>query len=208
MKKIGQGWQSTVYDLGNGRVLKKVNNRWQTFWLIFWYRFPRNIKRAYLGYGGIMRLARNSLDFLKPHLADLKNVLANPTINSDYSYEQDWVTPVIVYFKNHTYEENIKIIDQYVNLIFLFWSYGFGEQPFKLLLNYGVTSTGELVFFDLGELYFTKEKATERIQSRHWYKTYFPSGVELKAYYFKKMDEVMNIENLERYWQQVLLIRK
>lgn len=202
MKKIGQGWQYTAYDLGNGRVFKKVNTRMQTFRQAFWYRFPRNIKRAYFVYGRMRILARASLDFLNPRIHALKKVTGNPIINIDYSYEQDLVTPVNVYFKKHTYDENVKIIDQYTDLIFLFWSHGFGDQPFKLPLNYGVTNNNELVLIDLGELYFTKEKALERIKSKHWHNTFFYFK-KLKEYYVKKMDTIMTVDNLEKYWQSL-----
>ncbi len=40
MKKIGQGWQYTVYDLGNGKVLKKFHSWPKAYLVIFKKIFP------------------------------------------------------------------------------------------------------------------------------------------------------------------------
>lgn len=40
MKKIGAGWQYDVYDLGNGRVLKKFHLPIKSYWVILKAIFP------------------------------------------------------------------------------------------------------------------------------------------------------------------------
>lgn len=40
MKKIGEGWQYSVYDLGNGKVLKKFHSTLRSYWVIFKTIFP------------------------------------------------------------------------------------------------------------------------------------------------------------------------
>ncbi|MEI6400196.1 MAG: hypothetical protein WCO58_01585 [bacterium] len=201
MKKIGGGWQYSVYDLENGRVIKKPNTFWQAYWTIFFYRFPKNVFHTDRRICRINADAQKSLVFLKTLLSIIGSEFGNPIIHDDYSYEQDKVVPVKTYFKIHSFEENKKIVDQYIAQVFLFWSYGFGERPFKLTNNYGVTKEGKLVFFDLGELYFTKEKAYERVASRHWDRTPI-SDSKLQKYYIGQMDKNYTIENIEKYWKK------
>ena len=40
MRKIGEGWQYSVYDLENGRVLKKFHSFIQSYWVILKTIFP------------------------------------------------------------------------------------------------------------------------------------------------------------------------
>ncbi|MFA6514787.1 MAG: hypothetical protein WCT42_00790 [Candidatus Paceibacterota bacterium] len=42
MKKIGQGWQYTTYDLGNGRVLKKFHSWSKAYFVMLRDIFPFN----------------------------------------------------------------------------------------------------------------------------------------------------------------------
>lgn len=198
MKKIGRGWQYTVYDIGNNRVLKKQNTYIQTFWQIFFYRFPFNIKRAFRGNYKMIRHANESIAFLRTSIIP-SQYLANPKFLSDNSYEQDKVVPINIYFKKHNLDQNKLVIHRYIELCFIFWEYGFGDVPFKLNKNYGVNSNGEVVLFDLGELYFTKEKALERVNSKHWYKTNIKDN-KVKEYYVHLMDTFFTKDSVEKHW--------
>ncbi len=202
MKKIGGGWQYSVYDMGSSRVLKKPASRAQQYWQIFWWTclkkpFWQILERA----RRVQLHAESSLCNLQPLLPKVALFLGNPVIHKDYSYEQDKATPLEKYFKEHTFEENIKIIDKYAEVYLLLWSYGFNDQPFKPCRNFGVTHDGRVILLDLGELYFTKEKAKERIQSRHWRSAFFLSW-KLKQYYVEKMDSIVTLQNLEKYWRK------
>ena len=40
MRLLGQGWQYTVYDLGNGRVLKQYNTKFAAYCVMLKACFP------------------------------------------------------------------------------------------------------------------------------------------------------------------------
>ena len=40
LKKIGEGWQYSVYDLGNERVLKKFHSFIKSYWVVLKTIFP------------------------------------------------------------------------------------------------------------------------------------------------------------------------
>ncbi len=203
MKKLGNGWQYNAYDLNNDRVLKKQKTLISSFFTVAFYKmylFMRGPRYVYKRAKKVLDYTQTSIKQIRQILnQELKGKLGNPEFINDTDFTQDKVIPLEKYFQTHTLEENKKIVDKYIELIFIFWKYGFGDTPFKITINFGVDKRGEVILFDLGELYFDKEKAKERIASRDWHKNYIENK-DLAKYYVEKMDAEFTLENLEKYW--------
>ena len=95
------------------------------------------------------------------------------------------------------------LIDRYIALLFRLWEHGFNDRPFKFCFNFGVGSDGQLILLDLGELYFEKAQALERIHARHWEMLHLRDK-RLNAYYRRAMEAAMTVANLEKYWGRAL----
>ena len=111
MKFIGRGWQYTVYDIGNCRVLKIYNTRLQGYLIMLRQCFP------YVGYPiwkipsyyrGCKKTAFDSIKKIKDTKIPL-SYFGNPTILNDYDYEQDKVVPLSIYFKKLNLEEGRQV---------------------------------------------------------------------------------------------------
>ena len=96
MKKIGEGWQYGVYDLENGRVLKKFHSFIKSYWVVLKTIFPfrddpmmmipdfsRSMKRK----------ALVSFEILKRRQIP-PAWIGNPKFLNELDFEQDKVRPL------------------------------------------------------------------------------------------------------------------
>lgn len=202
LPKIGGGVQYTVYDLGNGRVFKRPTTFWESYRRVLAWRLPFHKTAIWSAHRDVRRIksyAERSLENIRALLPEISRELGNPVIYSDHSYEQDIAVVVDDYFRDHSFGENKELIDRYVGLLFRFWEFGFSEWPFKMCFNYGVDRSGALILIDLGELYFDKQKAVQRIAKRHWERAIIPDRA-LDGYYRDVMDLAMTVGNVEALW--------
>jgi hypothetical protein len=200
--KIGGGIQYTVYDLGNGRVFKRPTTFWESYWRVLAWRLPFRKSAFWTAHRDVRRIkayAARSLQNIRPLLPLYSRDLGNPVIYDDLSYDQDWALVVEEYFAYHTFAENKALIDSYIALLFRFWDFGFSEWPFKLCFNFGVDRSGSLILMDLGELFFDKDNALQRIAKRHWERALFRDPA-LASYYLSEMDRAMTPANVEARW--------
>ena len=187
------GFTYNVYDLGNGRVLKKEKPLlWRAcMWLRFGYA-PRPIGPLRQN---VLRVMDSRID---------KQLLGNPLLVHRADYTQDKLQIMSEYLSTHSFVENTKSVDAYVELIFATWRAGFSDIIFNFSHNCGITSSGTVVLVDFNEVTFAKEVVAERIRIVRWEKSYsfrvLPNG-PLKEYYQKTMAEKITLANLERYWQ-------
>jgi hypothetical protein len=110
MKKIGEGWQYSVYDLGNGKVLKKLNSVFRRFYFISKVILPRQIKRAYKipNYVRAMKVkAQESFDILSRTNLD-SSLIGNVVFKNGLDYEQDKVESLEDYLKRVNLEESCR----------------------------------------------------------------------------------------------------
>ena len=107
------------------------------------------------------------------------------------------------YFQTHTLAQNKRVIDDYIALLFHFWEHGVSDRAFKLPMNFGVTDDGRLILLDLGELYFEKEKAFQRVRARPWESVLISDEV-LNDYHRGAMNRAMTLENVEMHWGRSL----
>ncbi len=208
MKKIGHGVQYDVYDIGNGRV-KKI----QTSFLQKIYRFHKiapkykiyshpvhNIKTSI----GASKQTRESIGALKEHLSSIDlSLVGNPTIQDDGSYEQDKVIPFGDILYSSDFSKQKELVDEYMNNLLGCWDYGFSDTPFNFMMNCGVTSEGEVVLIDLGELTWNKEEVKKLVESKHWQKRGSFNKLEdgeLKNYLREQFNEKITLSSLDTRW--------
>ena len=210
MNYIDEGFYYKVYDLDNGRVLKKI----QPFFYSFKKVFRHCRERSHMTLLSSIKMAskvvpreHKALEKMKDKMKTLpSHIFGDPIfIGSSLNYTQDKVITLTDYFEKHTDSESKKIIDLYVNLQEKLWSMGIHDKVFKFQTNYGVTSTGEVAFIDFGECLFSKEEALESALSRKWlnrkkYKNW--DNVVLKEYYTNKMNSLMTEENFNNLWNK------
>lgn len=206
MKKIGKGWQYTVYDLNNGRVRK------QSYPTIIQYLYILSdtlfakwniFVEAWKGMHRVRMMEKVSNEYIKTILPifDAK-LLGNPVFLDD-GYEQDKVVILDNILKNCTIEVGKKIFDAYVRLIHTTWQYGFADSVFNFTTNNSWDEQSEVAQIDFGELVLNKADVEKDILNKRWLRnasyTFFPNG-ELKDYYFNLMEQEMTLEKLDKLW--------
>lgn len=200
MNKLGRGWQYTAYDLGNGRVLKRRNTRIEAYAVMFKstlpfppiWKFPKFYRSA-------QREAISSLRKVQETSLD-KKLFANPTFLPDeVNYEQDKVLSLQDYFKYCSFEEGKKAIDKFIGFTKFLLEQRYIDKSFAIGKNFGLDKDGEVVMFDIGEIWSSPENIQKQIKNRVWTYNYvvkvFPNK-ELKEYFIKEMDKnLLNYSN-------------
>lgn len=193
MKKIGQGWQYTTYDLGNGRVLKKFHSWPKAFFVMLreifpfkddsFFEIPTFIRE-------VKERADDSFELLKRKNIPLE-WMANPKFISKYDFEQDKVTPLHEAFENSNMNEAKKIIDLFIDFNLKLLNIGVVAKGFNITKNYGLNSDGQMVLIDIGELFDDEEYINKRLKNRGWEKSYIGGCIEneeVRNYFISEMD--------------------
>ncbi|MGL4759827.1 MAG: hypothetical protein ACRCXZ_10945 [Patescibacteria group bacterium] len=200
MKKLGEGLQYEVFEFDDKRVLKKLNsneNRIQKLisWKIDEDKFEFELDR-------INNLTKKStLSVIKSQLP--KKIIANPEFFAELEYIQDkLIIPNNIMLKEgFDYE---KLFEDYINLVYLVWSYGLHDPIMNFTINCGYNLEGEFVFCDFGEFDTTKKRAIRTLSKRRW--TYCHSSTSLDAatreLLIKTFDKHLTKEKLEYYWKR------
>lgn len=193
MKKLGRGWQYTVYDKGDGRVLKIYNNRFFSYLRMLQNCFPYTEAPIWAFpryYDNCKRQAYESLKEIKKTTLNF-SLFGNPLIYEDnLTYEQDRIIPLRAYFRTATFEESKLVVDKFIELNKLLLQHPFVDKSFNLGANFGITAEGRVVLADIGELFFEKEKVKKQIKMRIWAKWYVLNKLppKLNAYFIEQMD--------------------
>lgn len=197
MKKIGQGWQYTVYDLGNGRVLKKFHSWIRAYFVIFREIFPFNNDSFFeipSFIKDVKRKADESFEILK-RVNVPQEWLANPKFINKYDFEQDKVTPLHDVFDDLDTDGIKKIIDQFIELNKKLMSLNFIDKSFNITRNYGLNNNSEVVLIDIGELFDKQELIDKQIKNRVWDKNYVSERIknmEAREYFINEMNKNFN----------------
>lgn len=213
MKKIGQGWQYSVYDLGNGRV-RKVKP-----FVAAQYHFIRSSNkrkgRPYSFFIVVSAMQEVHQRALKAN-AYIRKILpvsggemfGNPTFLNDLEYEQDKVVNLGEFFSGCSTADGKQVIDGYITLIQRMWSFGCSDMMFNFIDNSGIDHKGRIVEIDFGELRLSKADVSRDIREKRWLQVSpyerFPKG-ELKDYYRASMNSSLTIERLDAAWGSGLL---
>ncbi len=203
MKKIGEGYYYNVYDLGNGRVLKKLKSKVRMFFYILISRkgnsdFLREYRKALQNIKIIQqtytRITTSGLDM---------SFLGNPVFLSGINYEQDKVSPIYQLLTVASTNEIQDIIEQFISGIKTLWRHGIVEEVYNFTINNGVAPNGRVVLLDFNEVAFEKEQALKDIETQVWIKrwSYSHLSPDLKEYYKKRMQEELTIPTLDSLWR-------
>ena len=201
MKMLGRGWQYTVYDLGNRRVLKKYNTWFDAYMVMlkdsfFHVRPPVFYFSRYYSDG--QKSAISSLKKVSETSLDAW-VVGNPKVLSGCEYEQDFVEPLSEYFERVTVEDGKRMIDRFVEFTLLLLRSSVLEKNCNIADNFGLNDEGKIILIDLGEICFVEEEIQDQIQKRVWAApdvlSRLPIG--LRSYFVEEMDRVLGESSLQ-----------
>ena len=198
MKKIGEGWQYSVYDIGNGRVLKKFHSWPKAYWVILKTIFPFGDDSLWKIPGfieGAKRMANTSFEILRrKHVP--KEWIGNPKFVSQYDFEQDKVQPLHDVFEKADSSKARETIDKFVEFNKRLLAIGVIDKSFNITKNYGLNEEGEIVLIDIGEIFDDQIKIERQRRNRAWEKYYVArciKGAEERDYFIKEMDKNFGI---------------
>lgn len=193
MKKIGQGWQYTTYDLENGRVLKKFHSWLKAYIVIIKDIFPFN-KDSFFEIPSfikdVKRKADESFEILK-RVNIPQEWMANPRFINKYDFEQDKVQPLHKVFEDLDSEEIKKLIDKFIEFNLKLLNLGVIDKGFNITKNYGINNEEQIVLIDIGELFDNKELVNKQIKDRGWTHNYVGGCIkdeEAREYFISEMD--------------------
>ncbi len=199
MKKIGQGWQYTIYDLDNGRVLKKFHSWFRAYLVIFKQIFPFNNDSLFEIPAFIKDLKEKadvSFEILKR-----KNIpnewMANPKFINKYDFEQDKVIPLHDVLTGIDIEADKKVIDQFIEFNKKLFDLGVIDKGFNITKNFGINNKGEIVLIDIGELFDNPEQIRKQLKNRGWIHDYVAGCIknkEVQEYFIEEMDNNFGIK--------------
>jgi len=195
MKSIGRGWQYTVYDIGNNRVLKHSNDKLTAYFVMthdcfpyirspIW-KFPRYYISSFLN-------SRDSLQKLREVNLD-KKLFGNPKyLDNNLDYEQDKLKPLDKHLKNISLDEGKIIINKFVNFNKLLIQNNCIDKSFNIGKNSALDKLGNIVLSDIGELYFSKEAINKQISKKAWTAPYVLKYIpkKLRNYFIDSMEVI------------------
>ena len=193
MKYIGKGWQYSVYDIGNNRVLKKYNTRFQAYSIMFRQCFP------YINYplwkipsyhNGCRNTAIDSIKKISITSLNM-SFFGNPKILNELDYEQDKVIPLHSYFKKLTLEQGKLIIDKFIDLNLILIKNRLMDKSFLIGKNYGIDEKGNIILTDIGEIFSSVEKIKRQIEVKPWEINYVTHTIpkKFRNYFVEQMNK-------------------
>lgn len=194
MKKIGEGWQYSVYDLGNGRVLKKYHSPFKSYWVILKNIFPfknDSIFKIPIFSKSVKRKAAASFTILKQGKIP-PAWIGNPRLLTGLNYEQDKEQPLHDVFEEMNTAEIKKTIDKFVIFNKRLLDIGIIDKSFNITKNFGLNKNDEIILIDIGELFDNPERIKNQLLDRAWDKDYVAGCIkdlEAQKYFIQKMDE-------------------
>jgi len=199
MKKIGEGWQYGVYDLGNGRVLKRFHSPVKSYWVtlksVFPFRddplssVPSFVKSA-------KRKALASFETLKK-IQIPSAWLGNPKFLDGLDYEQDKATPLHDIFEKSDTATIKIIIDKFIIFNKQLLENGIIDKSFNITRNFGLDEDGNIILIDIGELFDSPERIKKQFADRAWDKKYVAGEIknkEAREYFIQRMDENFSLD--------------
>ena len=194
MKKIGEGWQYDIYDLGNNRVLKKFHSLPKSYWVIIKNTFPFQndpIWKIPSYSRSVKRKAIESFDILKRH--DIPQTwIGNPKFLTRLDFEQDKCEPLHEVFGNSDTATIKRLIDQFVYFNKDLFGRGVIDKGFNITKNYGLSKDGKMVLMDIGELFDTPQMIRQQLKDKAWDKPYVAGCIkdrEAREYFIARMDK-------------------
>src|SRR3989338_523644 len=199
MKKIGEGWQYGVYDLENGRVLKKFHSFIKSYWVILTTIFPfRDDPMVMIPdfSRSMKRKALVSFEILKRRQIP-PAWIGNPKFLNELDFEQDKVRPLHDVFSTCDVDTAKRTIDKFVEFNKRLLEMGVIDKSFNITKNFGLDENNEIVLLDIGELFDDPTRIRKQLQDRAWAKKYVANCIgneETRNYFVRQMDA--NFKNI------------
>lgn len=191
MKYIGGGWQYHVYDLENGRVLKRYRNYLSALVKIApSYPYRREpFHRIFRWPGFQRRKAEQGIAAVKVGRLDL-SLCGNPTFLGGLDHEQEKLTPMYTLLPLLGLAEGKSVIEEFVALSKRLISQGVMEDSFSLGTNFGRNAAGAMVIMDIGDLAVGHEQIAKRTGMRPWTRGYVQAAIpeNLRDYFVARLD--------------------
>ena len=193
MEKIGEGWQYAVYDMRNGRVLKKFHSLPMAYWVIGKDVFASSDHQL----ASVPSFVRSMKEKARESFAALKRcsvpdeLIGNPHFLNGLDYEQDKVTPLGGLLSSASIRDQKGQIDRFIDFCKVLYGYGLIDKSFNITKNFGVMGQA-VILTDIGELFDDKEIIERQIIKRAWTKAYVTDGIsdaEVRAYFIAQMDK-------------------
>ena len=202
MKKIGSGWQYHVYKISETRVRKVELTPMERFIKVM-IQSLGNIREV----TAIRERLVASLGILERVINErsrVQELIGSITFPQGTVIEQDYAIPLGAYFKNHSFEENCRMIDGYIELIQGLWRFGIADRVFSVTINTGV-SNGRVILLDIGELTDSQESVAHAIATKRWehamdYWLGFLFRPKLRRYSRDQMNRSLTTEKLDNLW--------
>jgi hypothetical protein len=172
LPRLGAGWQYNAHDLGNGRVLKVPRSYAERLRLAFAVHrrdphFSRDQADAWVTTGNTtLQRSYRLLEHVLPNIDG--RLMGNPTLLSHGVYEQDRLIMVADYIKHRSFNENVEVIDLYIDATLALWRWGVSETEFNFTTNSGIDQNGSVVLCDLGELTAQRDIVRRMVTDRVW----------------------------------------
>jgi hypothetical protein len=198
MKKLGEGWQYGIYDLGNGRVFKKFHSLPKSYWVILKNTFPFQndpIGKVPSYSRSVKRKAIESFNVLKRH--DIPRTwIGNPKFLTGLDFEQDKCEPLHEAFEKSDTAGIKKLIDRFIDFNKDLFKRGVIDKGFNITKNYGLSKDGAMILTDIGELFDDPQRIRQQLKDRAWDKPYVAGCIknkEAREYFIARMDEEFGI---------------
>ena len=193
MKKLGSGWQYTVYDLDNCRVLKRYHSPLKSFWAVLKGIFPFTKNPPWVVFKWMKELqdkAEESFAVIERKSIP-KEWLGNPKRLTGLDFEQDKVTPLHDVLAKLSVAEQKEIVESFIEFTKKLLSIGVVDQNFDITKNFGLSADGHIVLSDIGELFDDPAKIERRLKKRIWTASYVAGCIddtEVRRYFIERMD--------------------
>ncbi len=208
MKKVGEGYYYSVYELTPTRVGKKQTDfKSKVLKLIAWYWNRPAVLFAKIS---SLEKAKFQLIQLSKDLSEiptLKNILGNPVFTNNYEYEQDRAQPLESVLGSVNEDVFLSHVQEYIDANILLWRYGYGELVYNFTLNVGISViTNRVILFDFNELTQSKERVVQDIQTKKWLTQASMSNLKKShpALYRKMqvlLESAFTLETVEKAWE-------
>lgn len=129
-------------------------------------------------------------------------LIGHATFTDNFVVEQDFILTLEQYFQRHTVRENQRVIDLYIQSVIDGWRLGFCDTVFNFTINSGF-QRGRVVFLDLGEFSFVKQRARRIVRSEFWLEqnSFQRLSPDLRLYARKRLRQRLTMARLEREWK-------
>lgn len=198
MRKIGEGWQYSVYDLENGRVLKKFHSFIQSYWVILKTIFPskddplmmvpdfsRSMKKKALASFAILKRKNIPSDWL-----------GNPRFINELDFEQDKAKPLHDVFANSDVFTTKQVIDKFILFNKRLLEMEVIDKSFNITKNYGLNEKDEIVLIDIGELFDDPVQINQQCVNHAWDRNYVSGCIQnehARKYFIEEMNKNFGI---------------